>query len=83
MKQVQAKYAGPCDGAVPFCDGIKAGDSIVWAGRGRAWHTAHGPTGVDGRADSEYMAGLNDYNRWKSNVELRFGLARDRRRFRR
>ena len=71
LKRMNAKRAGPCAGAVETCGGINRGDSIVWDTRSRqAWHSAHGVTGVDSRADTEYMAGVADYNAWKANMMI-------------
>ena len=55
LKPMTARRAGPCACAVETCRGIKRGDSIVWDTTARqAWHSAHGITGVDSRADAEH-----------------------------
>jgi len=71
MKPMMAKYAGRCSYQhLTHCEGIKPGEAMVFAGKGKSWHQKCGPTGVDPQADREYMAGQVDYRRWKDNVSM-------------
>jgi hypothetical protein len=60
MKQMKARYAGSCNNTqLSGCSGkVKRGDQIIYDGPGQVWHPGCGPTGVDPKADQEYMAGM-------------------------
>ena len=59
IRTLTAKFSGRCEYSnLSGCKGIKAGDRIVSEGRGHNWHQGCGPTGVDSRADAEYMRGM-------------------------
>ena len=66
-----ARYKGDCYYShLSECKGITKGDRIIYAGRGQVWHPGCGPTGVDSRADNEYMQGRVEAQeaRWLRNT---------------
>jgi ribosomal protein L27 len=70
-RHIVAKYNGDCHySRLSACDGIKAGQDIVYARRGMSWHPGCGPIGVSRHADFEYMQGMVDAQeeQWTRNT---------------
>jgi hypothetical protein len=67
-----ARFSGRCLYADKSgCSGIDAGDQIVHdRQQRRSWHTACGPTGVDRKADREYMQGMHEAAESRENKAL-------------
>jgi hypothetical protein len=81
-----AKFPGRCSEPTILCEGIKAGDQIVFVRSGVAFHPiCHNANCEQQQADdaelyqaqrerqhenAEYAAGQEDYRRWKTNVMM-------------
>ena len=68
--RIKAKYAGRCNGCGA---GFPKGYTIEYRGRGETFHGGCAPTGHS-RLDSEYMAGVQDANRYMESKRM-FGEA--------